>query len=99
MSKTWLNLIIVCFFTISIFGLAVTGWYLRSQGDLALGEYGTYVKGLYAQINQGELNWFKGSDNIESVFLGSGFCFGIALTLFAWSISIALTKERKEDLV
>jgi hypothetical protein len=99
MSKTWLNLIVLCFLIIAIFGLAATGWYLRGQGDLALGEYGTYVKGLYAQINQGELNWFKGYDNIEGVFLSSGFCFGIALTLFVWSMSIALTKERKEDLV
>jgi hypothetical protein len=99
MSKTWLNFIILCFLIITIFGLAVTGWYLRSQGDLAMGQYGAYVNSLYGPVNQGVLEWFKGYGNIESLFLASGFCFGITLTLFVWSISVALTKERKDDLI
>jgi hypothetical protein len=83
-------------FFLAIMGLVGTGLYIRNLGHQAFGDYGSYISNRYGDTSTSQ-SWFKGFDNIESLFLGSGMCFGVSVTLFAWIMSIALTKKESRE--
>jgi len=84
-------LVLVC----SIAGLAWLGFAIRNLGHQAFGDYGAYIASCYGDMSASQ-SWYKGSENIEHLFLGSGICFGVAVTMFAWCMSISLAKEAKQ---